>query len=254
MSVSITIFFFILGAMFGSFLNAWVYRAHRHLSIFKGRSFCPKCKGKIAWYDNIPIVSFLILRGKCRKCRKKISWQYPLVELAVGLAFVFALSQHGIVNYVELIRDCVILFFLIFIFVYDLKYQEILDATTLPIALLLFILGIVFRWHSWESLAFGLVLGAGFFLAQYLVSRGKWIGGGDIRLGLLIGVILGWPLTALALMLAYIAGAAVSIPFILAKKKKLASKVPFGTYLTLATFVTMYWGQGILDWYLGLLF
>ena len=85
------------------------------------------------------------------------------------------------------------------------------------------------------------------------LARGKWIGGGDIRLGLLMGVILGWPLTALALMLAYIAGAVASIPLILAKKKKLASKVPFGTYLTLATFVTMYWGAEILGWYLELL-
>jgi len=99
----------------------------------------------------------------------------------------------------------------------------------------------------------GAAIGGGFFLAQFILSRGKWIGGGDIRLGVFMGVILGWQLTLVALFLAYIVGAIISVGLIAAKKKTLASKVPFGTYLTVTTFVSMFWGSQILNWYIHLI-
>jgi len=111
-------------------------------------------------------------------------------------------------------------------------------------------------WFDWLSIPFmliGVLVGMGFFFLQYLISRGRWIGGGDIRLGLFMGVILGWPLILLALFLAYIGGALFVLPFLLLGKKQMATKVPFGAYLSIATVVTMFWGKGLVEWYIGLL-
>jgi prepilin signal peptidase PulO-like enzyme (type II secretory pathway) len=250
---------FILGLFFGSFLNAWVWRTKVSLSVARGRSMCTACKKQLVWYDNIPLFSFLFLRGKCRKCEKNISMQYPVVEFVTGGLFLFVAWYYQVsfasMSFVslEFFRDIGIIFFLIAIFIYDLLYKEIWDRWTIFPAAVLFILAIMFGWHSWHSMLIGIAIGAGFFLLQYIVSRGKWIGGGDIRLGVFMGVILGWPQILLALMLAYISGAFIGIILILMKKKKLASETPFGTYLALATFVTMFWGERIVAWYLSLI-
>ncbi|MBU0660856.1 prepilin peptidase [Patescibacteria group bacterium] len=244
--------FFIVGLLFGSFLNAWMWRVRTKKSIVFARSMCPKCTTQLACFDNIPLFSFLYLKGKCRTCKKAISLTYPLVELALGLLFVFVYWWHGTLSLV-LFRDLCIVFFLLFIFVYDLRYQEIRDrASTIP-AILLGLVTLIYGWHSLSSLLIAVVIGAGFFLLQFVVSKGKWIGGGDIRLGFFMGVILGWPNILLALVLAYIGGAAVSVVLLMMKKKELASETPFGTYLALATFVTMFWGEQILNWYLGMI-
>jgi len=243
---------FLLGISFGSFLNAWEWRIHSEKSISNGRSKCPTCDKTLKWYDNIPIVSFIFLRGKCWHCKKDISWQYPAVELVTGISFIFVGWFHQF-DPLLIFRDCAIFFLLLFTFVYDFKYQLILDRMTLAPAGILFAISLLFGWHQWTSMLLGAVIGGGFFLAQFVLSKGKWIGGGDIRLGVFMGVILGWQLTLLALFLAYILGATVGVGLIASKKKKLASKVPFGTYLTIATFVAMFWGPKIISWYLGLI-
>jgi prepilin signal peptidase PulO-like enzyme (type II secretory pathway) len=140
-----------------------------------------------------------------------------------------------------------------FIFVYDLRYQYILDRSTLPAIVLIGLFQIVRSPTDWQLYAIGLILGAGFFLTQFVVSRGTWIGGGDIRLGALMGILLGWKLLLVALLIAYVVGAMVSLVLVAMKKKTLASTTPFGTYLTAATLVTLFWGEVMLDWYLGLL-
>lgn len=247
-------FFFGLSA--GSFLNASVWRTRENLTILKGRSMCPHCRQKINWYDNIPLISFVILKGKCRFCKGKISWQYPVVELVMGLVFLItAIYGHGTETFMtpELLRDWGIIYALVFIFVYDLKYQEILDRSTLPFAVGLYLLSLALNWHPWWSMLLGAAIGSGFFLVQFLVSKGKWVGGGDIRLGLFMGVILGWPYIILALMLAYVMGAIASLFLIAFKNKNLKSETAFGTYLSLATLASMFWGKVIVDWYVGLL-
>ena len=143
--------------------------------------------------------------------------------------------------------------YLVLIFLYDLKYQEIWDRFTLIPAGVLFVISLFFKWHSWFDMLIGVLIGAGFFLLQYLVSKGKWIGGGDIRLGALMGIILGWQNTILALFLAYLIGAIVGLGLIIAKKKNRDSAVPFGTFLVIGTFVAMFWGERIVGWYLTLL-
>ncbi len=248
---------FVFGLVTGSFLNACLWRTRENLSIVRGRSICPHCRHQLAWFDNIPLFSFFILlRGKCRYCRAPISWQYPLVELATGLLFLLVAGRYqgnDIFITPEMVRDWLIICFLIFIFVYDLKHQEILDRATLFPAIIFYLFFISMRWESWDNLLLAAVVGGGFFFVQYFISQSKWIGGGDIRLGIFMGVLLGWPKIVLALALAYVVGALASVFLIWTKKSTLKSETPFGTYLVFATFIAMYWGEGIIQWYLGLL-
>jgi prepilin signal peptidase PulO-like enzyme (type II secretory pathway) len=196
-----------------------------------------------------------MLLGMCRYCKEKISWQYPLVELATGLLFLVPalLLPVGIQSWYKLFYYWLIILFLIFIFVYDYKYQEISDWATLPLAGLLFLNYLIFDRSLILSGVLGAVGGAGLFFLQYVLSRGRWIGGGDIRLGLLMGVILGWPNILLSLGLAYVLGAIVSVFLLSFKKKKISSEIPFGTFLTIATFIAMFWGNKIVGWYVSLL-
>ncbi len=244
--------FFFTGILFGSFLNAWIWRTKEGMSVLKGRSICPACKKSLTWKENIPLVSFFLQRGKCSECKQKISWQYPIIELCIGIIFAFVAWFHA-ENLEFIFRDAFILFFLAFVFIYDLKYQEIWDRMTIHPAAVLAVASIWFGWLSIPSMLIGILVGMGFFLLQYLVSKGRWIGGGDIRLGLFMGIILGWPLILLAIFFAYVGGAILVLPFLIMGKKQFASKIPFGTYLALSTAVTIFWGQHILDWYLGMI-
>lgn len=246
----------LLGLSVGSFLNAWVWRAQNGKSIALGRSECPRCGVKLQWHDNIPLLSFLLLRGRCRACRGAISWQYPLGEvgmMAVFMLFAWVHTENDVVDWVPLIRDWWIGACLMFIFIYDFLYREIHDVTTLIAGGILFVLSGFLGWQSWVSMGIGVVAAAGFFLFQYLVSRGRWIGGGDVRLGVLMGVVLGWPTVLVALFAAYVVGAFVSVVLLYLGKQTMQSETPFGTYLVAGTVFSMIWGQQVVDWYLHLL-
>ncbi len=233
-------------------MNSIEWRLHEGISLTKGTSKCPKCENGIKWYDNIPLVSFFVLKRKCRSCDVKISWQYPLVELWMALAFVFVLFFHSTNSLLlaQIITDCFIVWILTFIFIYDLKHMEVSDIITLGGTGVLFIIFLL-SGFSFTNMALGAIIGGGFFFIQFILSKGRWVGGGDIRIGVLMGVILGWKLLLLALWIAYIAGAFAGIILLLSKKKKMKSEVPFGVFLTLATFVVMFLGQRILEWYMG---
>ncbi|MCK9578932.1 MAG: prepilin peptidase [Methanoregula sp.] len=258
---------FIFGLCFGSFLNCFIYRLHEKKTIL-GRSFCPSCHKQIAWYDNIPLVSFILLKGKCRHCKRKISWQYPAVELATAVLFVliyinaqFSITnaqsisniQYPISNIILFARNLIFICALIIIFIYDLRWQLILDKITLPAMAVALGLNLCLGM-GWLNLLIAAGVGGGFFLAQYLISRGRWIGGGDISLGILMGIILGWPQILTALFLAYVSGAIIGAGLLAARKKQWSSQIPFGTFLSAATIVTLLWGNKILEWYLNLIF
>jgi len=250
--------FFLFGLIMGSFLNCLVYRLRTGESML-GRSHCPKCNKQIAWYDNIPLASFLILRGRCRHCGEKISWQYPAVELATGLLFATAFYMNfNSLDYSstfflwKMFRDLFFISVMIIVFIYDLKWYLILDIVTLPAAVVLLVVNLILG-INWQNLLISGIIGAGFFLFQFVVSRGKWIGGGDIRLGLVMGLGLGWPLLLSAMMIAYISGSIVGVGLILAGRKKMSSKLPFGVFLTTGSVITLFWGERIVEWYLGLL-
>jgi len=238
-------FFFILGLVFGSFLNSLIFRFYNNLPLWQ-RSFCPECKKNIKTRDLIPLLSFFLLGGKCRFCRQKISWQYFFVELIVGIVFVLFFVKYAALN-LFLIRDLFFALVLIFIFVFDLRYYLILDKVVWPALIISLILNF-FLGLNWLDLIFGLMIGAGFFGLQYLLSK-NWVGVGDIKLGALIGVMLGWPLVILAIALAYIIGGLTAIYLLIVGRKKFGDILPMGTFLSAATIVILLLGEKMLSWY-----
>jgi len=174
------------------------------------------------------------------------------------LPFLFTALYHNSVITLpqlsgEIVRDWIILTFLTFVFLYDLKYGEILNFSTLLPGIILFFFSLGLGWKSWDSMLLGAAFGAGFFLLLFLFSKGAWIGGGDVRLGFLMGIILGWPNVLIAFFIAYLTGAVLSLILIGLKKKTMKSQTAFGTYLVFGTILAMFWGQQILDWYIGLI-
>ena len=265
----IILIFFVLGLIIGSFLNVVVYRLRVAESLVVGRSHCPHCKTMIAWYDNIPVISFILLKFKCRKCKAKISWQYPLVEIFTGLVFSLVGSQYFNLNDTTTWATAVyylgIVSFLMVIFVYDFLYMEIPGLALWPaigwaVAFNLF--------FDWGKVSFGGdvltvatysgVLGAFMafmlFFLMVAVSKEKWMGMGDAYLVILLGLILGWPQILLGLMLAFSIGAIVGIVMIVAKKKKMGSQIPFAPFLVLGSFITLFWYPQIISWYAGLFY
>jgi len=277
----ILIFVFIFGLTIGSFLNCLIWRLHEKipLTIFvrrgnkRNRSYCPKCGQQINWYDNIPLVSFIMLKGKCRQCGQSISWQYPAVEVTTGILFLISfllVVKSFIINpqifdfrfsifdliqnskfIIQLMRDWFLISVMIVIFIYDLRWSEILDIVTLPACLAVFIINLVLGFNLLNLLISG-IIGGSFFLIQFLVSGGRWIGGGDIRLGLLMGLALGWPAVLLAIIISYFIGSIVGVGLILAGKKKWGSEVPLGVFLATGTIISLFWQAQILNWYLGM--
>ncbi len=233
--------------MLGSFCNVVIYRLRSGDSPMRGRSYCPHCKHELSAADLVPVVSYLLLRGRCRYCRGQISPQYPLVEIAMGVVTMLTVGRFGLGTASALAT--IIGGFFVVMFVYDLRYQLILDRVSVPAMAAAVALSAALG-RPFLSILLGGILGAVFFLAQYLVSRGKWIGGGDIRLGAVLGLALGWPLVAVALVIAYLTGAFVALALILSRKRTMGSMVPFGTFLSAAGVVTLLWGDAILAWYL----
>lgn len=266
---------FTLGLIVGSFINCIVYRLHLKKSFVRGRSFCPHCKKRILWHDNIPILSYLLLKAKCRYCKKRISPHYPIVEFITGLLFLivflaeassfnFNVLMFSCFNVLMLLRNWLFTAILMIIFIYDLRHYLILDKITLPAILIALFLNLILflTHHNFEYpilnilgnyLLAALICG-GFFFIQFVISKGKWIGGGDIRLGVLMGFMLGWPNILVALVLAYVLGSIMSLVLILVGKKTIKSQIPLGTFLTLGTFVALLWGKQLIDWYLGFTF
>jgi prepilin signal peptidase PulO-like enzyme (type II secretory pathway) len=249
----INLFIFLFGLVIGSFLNCVIYRLEVKKGFLGGRSYCPDCKHILSWQDLIPVFSFLILKGKCRHCDKKISIQYPLIELGTGLLFLLVFWHFGL----ELIFGFWILIsiFLIIIFVYDLKHYIIPDKIIYPAI----IIAMIFRlFTGYGLLVTGYLLSAfiaaGFFLLIVLISRGKWMGVGDIKLAFLIGLLLGYPNTLLALFLAFLIGAIIGVGLIGLKKKTIKSELPFGPFLILGIYLALFFGEKIINWYFNLFF
>jgi prepilin signal peptidase PulO-like enzyme (type II secretory pathway) len=264
---------FLFGLTAGSFLNCVIYRLEKEESFLKGRSFCTQCRHQLTWRDLIPILSFFILKGKCRYCHQKISWQYPLVEIVTGLLFVsisnrfasivkensfFSAFGNGssVFNFLNLIYYWTIASFLIIIFVYDLKHYIIPDRVIYPAIGITFFYNIYQLTINNQRLAINnfssAILAATFFLAIVVVSRGRWMGVGDIKLAFLMGLILGFPNILVALFLAFFLGAIIGLGLIISGRKTLKSEIPFGPFLITGTFIGLFCGGEIINWYLKL--
>ena len=236
----------VLGLCFGSFLNALVWRVGHSESIVRGRSKCPHCEKAIVWYDLVPMLSFIWLRGMCRNCRQVISWQYPLVELVTSVALVLLYAVFGLSN--EFFVAALTTLFLIPIFLTDLRYKIIPDRIVV-LGIIIILAVQIWAGAGVTNLLAAIAIGVGFFAWQYILSRGQWIGAGDIGLGALMGVTLGWPNILVALTTAYLGGAIVGIALMGLKKTVAATQLPFAPFLTTATFFTILYGKNIITFF-----
>jgi len=265
------IIFLILGLLVGSFLNVLVYRIHTAEELFWDRSKCPHCKKKIRWFDNIPVVSFVILKFRCRDCQKKISWQYPVVEILTGIVFALISWKFFVLtDTTSWFPTAYYLFIsasLITILVYDFLYLEIPGSVLWVSIFCAIIFGLYSDGISLLNLEnntlnlldtkiYPGVLSATvafiFFFTLSFFSKEKWMGMGDAYLVILLGLILGWPEIILALFLSFAIGATYGIIMLAMKKKKMKSQVPFAPFLILGTFISIFFYTPIVTWYLSL--
>ncbi len=247
---------FIFGSLIGSFLNVCIYRLPRNLSIVRPASRCPSCNTPIRPYDNIPILSYIFLGGKCRVCGAKISLRYPFVEFLNAALYVLVLWRFGIGWYIPLyFLFCSALIVIIFI---DLDFQIIPDSITLPGIVIGLIAGSFLLpdpFMRYDTLGFrssiiGFLTGGGLFYAVAVLSRGG-MGGGDIKMMAMVGSFMGWKTVLMTTFFGSLTGAVLGIMLMAFKGKGRKTKIPFGPFLALGTFVTLFYGQEILTWYLS---
>lgn len=291
-------FGFVIGAILGSFIKAIADRSLTNKTFF-GRSFCPKCKHLLSWFDLIPVFSYILLNGRCRYCSKKISPEYPIVEIILGILiaflFWFSYSKFGvaedifqqIIFFADLFFKTFFISILIAVTITDLKKTLIPDRIIYPSIIISFVFLIIFTLYKigylyfylsqnqigkyllpphsdyfarhaimaaepfLGSIASALLIG-GFFLALIIITKGKGMGGGDVKLGAFMGLTLSFPLSLVAVMLAFLTGAITSIILIIFKKKHFGQSIPFGPFLVAGSLITLFWGEKIVDWYLGL--
>ncbi len=235
------IFLILLALALGSFANCLIWRMYVNKSI-KGRSICPQCKRQLAWYDNIPLLSFIFLRGTCRYCHKKISWQYFLVEFFMALLFVLA-WQIAQDNIFLLIKLCLAIFLLSIIFVFDLKYYLIPINLLLIISPIIYIFNILDTSIWWQVLIFSVSLTI-FFLLQYIITRKKGIGEGDIWLGASLGLMFSsWTELFVLILVSYLLGSLVGIVLMILRKKQWQSKLPLGVFLSIGAVTSLFWSD-----------
>ncbi len=235
----VTIFIFIFGSAIGSFLNVLSDRLPNDESIL-GRSHCEKCKHELSWMDLFPVFSFLFLRGKCRYCKTKLSFFYPGVEVVTGLLFVITFNVFlgtMLPIYFVIVSAMLVVFFA------DLKYQIIPDSMQIILLISGLALRLLTTGYDWgsplQALGEGVVIMAPILLL-FLITRGKGMGFGDVKLAFVIGVLFGIKLGAIILYLSFILGAAAGVFLILRKKKKLKSKIAFGPFIVLAMFIGLF--------------
>jgi leader peptidase (prepilin peptidase)/N-methyltransferase len=254
--------YFIFGLVIGSFLNAAIYRLWVGKGIVMERSMCPHCKHELSPADLIPLFSFVFLRGRCRYCRKKISWQYPLVELFTGITFLLVGAKFAFAfSFVDFWFQLTFICLLILIAVYDFKHYLILDKIVFPAAALAVVYALI-RSYSLGSFGIhsaliqgiiGIAIISGFFGLQFFISKGRWIGFGDVKFGLFLGMIFGLGMSLMLLFLSYCLGAIVGVLLIAMGKKDLGSKLPFGTFLGICGIIMILYGPRLVDYYLKLL-
>ena len=248
----------VLGAVFGSFISAYSYRWPRGISISTGRSFCPNCKAKISWYDNIPLLSYLVLGGKCRKCKKRISARYPLIELSTGILFVltiFSMGGFGVLEFLPATYYLLLTAILITILVIDLENKLIPDELTFLIFSISFLFLLLSPAPNFYSVLFAGFLAATFFLFLNIITRGRGMGLGDVKLVLALSLsFLNWQFLVLWLFLSFAIGAVIGIFLIIIGKAKFGKEIPFGPFLIASFFITLFWGDFLVKFLFPYLF
>lgn len=268
MNIFISILILILGASIGSFLTVLIERISLHQSgIILGHSRCPHCKTRLQAMDLIPVISFLLLKGRCRYCKNTIAKHYPTIEIMTALVFLaFYLKFQFMVptifgNIESTVFDAKILLqfiiyatygsFFMAIFFYDLRFSKIPDLFLLPFIAVSLVGALILSSNSILNILIATVISLVFFGGQILLSRGRWLGEGDLFLAISMSIILGWQLLITAIIVSYCLGALISIFLLLNKKVKAKSQVPFAPFLILGSLITIFFGQNLMAWYLG---
>ena len=242
----------IFGSIIGSFLNVCIYRLPRRQSILWPASACPHCGRALSWYENVPIVSYLALRGRCRTCGARISVRYPIVEALTAAMFVGGAWYYGptMLLLSRLVLGCA----LIVLFAIDLEHYILPNVITVPGIAAGFAFSLVTEPGWFDSLV-GIVVGGGalwgMFEVYRLIRREEGLGFGDVKMLAMIGAFIGWRLTLVALIVASFAGSLVGLTLILSGRGSMKSALPFGTFLALGAAFAAVLGPGLLTWYLG---
>lgn len=244
-----------LGACFGSFANVLIYRLPAEESLVTPPSRCPGCGKGIAFYDNIPVLSWLILRGKCRNCQARISVQYPLIELASAGLAVLAVWKWGF-SYAGLAHGLLLIGLLALILI-DLRHWLLPFAITIPLTLLGLAGAAFFGMLPLKAALIGAAVGFGIFLLMLvggkLVFGREAMGGGDVVFGAMAGCFLGWQATLLMIFVASLLGTLLALFLFVLRKDVAGRSIPFGPFLAVALVVCLFWGHEIIGWYLNLM-
>jgi leader peptidase (prepilin peptidase)/N-methyltransferase len=244
----------VIGLFIGSFLNVCIHRIPREESIVFPSSRCPKCREKIRPWDNIPVLSYLFLRGRCRHCKEKISPRYPLVEtlsalIALAMLYRFGLTAAFFIYYAW---ACVLL---VITFI-DIDYQIIPDSLSIGGI----VVGLALVWWlpvSYPEALIGLGVGAGLLIVviygYYFLTGKQGMGGGDVKLLGMIGVFTGWEGVLFTIFMGSLLGSLVGIPWALLQKKNMQAAIPFGPFLALGAFINVLFGDMLIDWYFTVL-
>jgi len=244
----------IFGALVGSFLNVCIFRLPKKESIIWPGSHCPHCKKQIKFYDNIPLISYILLMGECRYCKKPISFQYPLVEGTTALCSLFLIMKFGpslgYLFYFALVAA------LIVITVIDLYHQIIPDVISLPGIGVGLIASLILPQNAFLNSLIGVLLGGGSLfivgtLYQWLFKR-EGMGGGDVKLLAMIGAFLGWKAVILTILLSSLIGSITGIIIMVLKGKDFKYAIPFGPFLSLGAVISLFYGESLINWYLYL--
>jgi leader peptidase (prepilin peptidase)/N-methyltransferase len=238
----------LFGLAIGSFLNVVIARVPAGRSIVRPPSACPGCGALLAWHDNIPVLSFLVLGGRCRACGMSISWRYPLVE-AVTAALLLA-AYAGLGPTPDFVVAVLLLPALVAITAIDLQHQLIPNVITLPGILVGLTANLATARMSWVEPVVGIVLGSGLFLVIILASGGG-MGGGDLKLGGMLGAFLGWKVLVFALFVAVVLGGALALALLASGLRKRKDAIPFGPFLAVGGAMALFWGERVIDWYLS---
>lgn len=236
----------IYGIIIGSFLNVCIYRIPLKESIVVSRSHCMTCGNQIKWYDLIPLVSYLVLRGKCRYCKAKISPQYPLVEFTNGLGYAIIVIVNG-VNLTSILY-CLCTSALLALSIIDWRTYEIPVAFNIFIGIL-GVIRLLTDIENWHVYVIGFISVSGFLLLLFLITKGRGIGGGDIKLMAAAGLLIGWKYIILSLGLGCVLGSVIHI--VLMKVQKKDRVLAFGPYLSLGIYISMICGDQLINWYLN---
>ena len=256
---------FALGAIVGSFLNVLIYRTVHDQQFVKGRSRCPRCNAMIAWYDNIPILSFLLLRRRCRSCFETISWTYPVVEILTGALFVwwfligftfFKLSTEPLL-YLQPIFWLTVGTILIVVFFTDLLYGIIPDVMvalligiSLAYRIALLVSGVYYHIDFSNAILGSALLSLALF-GLFVATKGRGFGFGDVKFMFPLGLLMGWPEMIVGIWVSFVSGGVVGVLLLLGGKKKFGQTLPFGPFMIFGTIFALLFGSKLAGWYLS---